>query len=201
MVDWICGGGRGRVARVRKGALEFLGAKPLPRCLHLYSLFASSVSVFLWQQLSPGCLHWHGSCFNSSLPAFCLRYAVNMPQVISYTPPWLSRPSPGATLFSSPSAKDLGPSPSDRRETGYARPTRTLARRGNEVFAVVDNQIRWSSLSKLKDEWKQQSKAKRDLAMERTSAENKDDGRSQAHYKVGSQTAYPTRLTADRISS
>jgi nucleoporin NUP82 len=66
---------------------------------------------------------------------------------------------------------------------------------------VVDNQIRWSSLSKLKDEWKQQSKAKRDLAMKGTLAENKDDGRSQAHYKVRSQTAHPTRLAADRISS
>lgn len=29
------------------------------------------------------------------------------------------------------------------------------------MFAVVDNQIRWSSLTRLKDEWQQQSKLKK----------------------------------------
>ncbi|KLJ10973.1 hypothetical protein EMPG_09804 [Blastomyces silverae] len=92
-----------------------------------------------------------------------------MPKVIDYSPPWLSRPSPGATfLLSSRSecpsqanrisrGKDAG----DTREQRYLGPKRTLARRGTEVFAVVDNQIRWSNLSTLKDEWQAEVRQKR----------------------------------------
>lgn len=103
-----------------------------------------------------------------------------MPNVLSYTPPWLSRPSPGASLFSSTSAKgpDYGLLNSQGR-VEYNGPTRTLAKRGNEVFTVVDNQIRWSSLTKLKDEWQQQhSKAKKGLAAE------SQDRTSTVHYRV-----------------
>ncbi|KAL4917219.1 hypothetical protein BDW62DRAFT_88777 [Aspergillus aurantiobrunneus] len=82
-----------------------------------------------------------------------------MPKVISYTPPWLSRPSPGASLFSSPAPKDPG-SLRNSKDAGYVGPSRTLARRGNEVFTVVDNQIRWSSLMRLKDEWQQRARFK-----------------------------------------
>ncbi|PGH08945.1 hypothetical protein GX51_01002 [Blastomyces parvus] len=92
-----------------------------------------------------------------------------MPKVIDYSPPWLSRPSPGATFFlgsgsERPSqasriskSKDAG----DAREQSYLGPKRTLARRGTEVFAVVDNQIRWSNLSILKDEWQAEVRQKR----------------------------------------
>lgn len=112
-----------------------------------------------------------------------------MPEVISYTPPWLSRPSPGATLFSIPSAKGLGLSINGQKKSDYSGPSRTLARRGNEVFTVVDNQIRWSSLSKLKDEWRQQSRSKKDSA--NSGGQNGDASGSQgnnpnqAHYRVG----------------
>ncbi|KAL4968669.1 uncharacterized protein BDV14DRAFT_167511 [Aspergillus stella-maris] len=82
-----------------------------------------------------------------------------MPKVISYTPPWLSRPSPGASLFSSPAPKDPA-SLKSSKDANYVGPSRTLARRGNEVFTVVDNQIRWSSLTRLKDEWQQRSRTK-----------------------------------------
>lgn len=82
-----------------------------------------------------------------------------MPKVISYTPPWLSRPSPGASLFSSSAPKDPG-SLRSPKGAGYLGPSRTLARRGNEVFTVVDNQIRWSSLTRLKDEWQQRARSK-----------------------------------------
>ncbi|KAL4925014.1 uncharacterized protein BDV17DRAFT_191099 [Aspergillus undulatus] len=82
-----------------------------------------------------------------------------MPKVISYTPPWLSRPSPGASLFSSPAPKD--PASIKNSQVGnYVGPSRSLARRGNEVFTVVDNQIRWSSLTRLKDEWQQRERSK-----------------------------------------
>ncbi|KAL4864469.1 hypothetical protein BDV12DRAFT_176146 [Aspergillus spectabilis] len=82
-----------------------------------------------------------------------------MPQVISYTPPWLSRPSPGASLFSSSAPKDLG-SLKTTKDARYVGPSRTLARRGNEVFTVVDNQIRWSSLTRLKDDWQQRERSR-----------------------------------------
>ncbi|KAF7594528.1 hypothetical protein BBP40_008975 [Aspergillus hancockii] len=83
-----------------------------------------------------------------------------MPKVISYTPPWLSRPSPGASLFSSTAPK-TSENISDklRQEIDYTGPTRTIAKRGNEVFTVVDNQIRWSSLTRLKDEWQQRTRS------------------------------------------
>lgn len=111
-----------------------------------------------------------------------------MPEVISYTPPWLSRPSPGATLFSTPSEKGLGLSVNGQRNQEYAGPLRTLAKRGNEVFTVVNNQIRWSSLSKLKDEWRQQSRSKKDSATSSGQiggpSSGQEDNSSQAHYRV-----------------
>ena len=41
---------------------------------------------------------------------------------------------------------------------------RTIAKRGNEVFAVVDNEIRWSNLARLKDQWQQEMKQKKGSA-------------------------------------
>ncbi|KAL4807350.1 hypothetical protein BDV18DRAFT_116082 [Aspergillus unguis] len=82
-----------------------------------------------------------------------------MPKVISYTPPWLSRPSPGGSLFSSPAPKDPETA-KNAKDAGYCGPLRTLARRGNEIFTVVDNRIRWSSLTRLKDEWQQRDRSK-----------------------------------------
>ncbi|KAL4879039.1 hypothetical protein BJY04DRAFT_229529 [Aspergillus karnatakaensis] len=82
-----------------------------------------------------------------------------MPKVISYTPPWLSRPSPGASLFSSSTPKDPGALTTTKKNE-YVGPSRTIARRGNEVFTVVDNQIRWSSLTRLKDDWQQRQRSK-----------------------------------------
>ncbi|KAL8815376.1 MAG: hypothetical protein Q9223_005484 [Gallowayella weberi] len=83
-----------------------------------------------------------------------------MPKVLSYTPSWLSRPSPGFDIFASSdklasfgpngaSPKAKGPS----REQNYLGPRRTIAHRGSEVFVVVDNQIRWSDLSIIKYDW------------------------------------------------
>ncbi|KAK2795554.1 hypothetical protein FQN51_000408 [Onygenales sp. PD_10] len=92
-----------------------------------------------------------------------------MPKIIDYAPPWLSRPSPGANVFSS-TAPEHSPHASrnakgkdgpDTREQPYLGPKRTLARRGTEIFTVVDNQIRWSSLSALKDEWQAEVRQKR----------------------------------------
>ncbi|OJJ67403.1 hypothetical protein ASPBRDRAFT_47943 [Aspergillus brasiliensis CBS 101740] len=81
-----------------------------------------------------------------------------MPKVISYTPPWLSRPAPGASIFASSGSK----SPEytqGTKEVVYSGPTRIHAKRGNELFTVVDNQIRWSSLTRLKDEWQHNARS------------------------------------------
>lgn len=88
-----------------------------------------------------------------------------MPKVNSYAPAWLCRPSPGASLFASTSV----PSPAQdlqkgARPSGAAGATRTIAKRGNEVFAVVDNEIRWSNLARLKDQWQQQARQKKGSA-------------------------------------
>ena len=55
-----------------------------------------------------------------------------MPKILSYTPAWLSRPSSGFDLFSS-KVKSSTPSTSD-----FIGPRRTIARRGTEIFVVVD---------------------------------------------------------------
>ncbi|EAW06355.1 uncharacterized protein ACLA_080390 [Aspergillus clavatus NRRL 1] len=99
-----------------------------------------------------------------------------MPKLISYTPPWLSRPAPGASLFSTTSTKK--PSYLPENEAEYTGPTRVLARRGNEVFTVVNNQIRWANLTRLKDLWQQQSKSKKG------SSGQQPDEESSEHYRV-----------------
>ncbi|KAL9011142.1 MAG: hypothetical protein Q9173_003983 [Seirophora scorigena] len=84
-----------------------------------------------------------------------------MPRILSYTPSWLSRPSDGYDVFAS---AQKTPSPAAPNGTkvqtnghqdgeGYRGPHRTIAYRGTEVFVVVDNQIRWSDLSMLKENW------------------------------------------------
>ncbi|KAI9927637.1 hypothetical protein ASPWEDRAFT_54310 [Aspergillus wentii DTO 134E9] len=108
-----------------------------------------------------------------------------MPKVISFTPPWLSRPSPGASLFSSTSAK--GPeydAANDQKNVEYMGPTKTQAKRGNEVFTVVDNQIRWSSLTRLKDEWQQQSRSKKASGDQKPSTNGQEKNAEQASYRV-----------------
>lgn len=85
-----------------------------------------------------------------------------MPQVKSYAPAWLCRPSPGASLFASSSAKSPAQEPQKApKATGVSGATRTIAKRGTEVFVVVDNEIRWSDLARLKDQWQQQSRQKK----------------------------------------
>lgn len=69
------------------------------------------------------------------------------------------------------------------------------------MIAVVDNQIRWSSLSKLKDEWRQQSKSKKASAShdaaQKESANGIQEIPNQAHYRVGRQMPHVSRLPAD----
>lgn len=86
-----------------------------------------------------------------------------MPKIISYTPSWLSRPSPGFQLFNT-SKNTQNPAEAskenyDTLQNGsssngdYVGPNRILARRGAEIFVVVGKQIRWADLTLLKDGW------------------------------------------------
>ncbi|KIW14843.1 hypothetical protein PV08_07628 [Exophiala spinifera] len=84
-----------------------------------------------------------------------------MPKVIGHTPPWLSRPSAGAKVFSDPAPQSPA-SPSKRSSylgspasTEYQGPRRLVASRGTEIFTVVGNKIRWADLSLIKDEWEE----------------------------------------------
>ncbi|OKL60995.1 hypothetical protein UA08_03645 [Talaromyces atroroseus] len=76
-----------------------------------------------------------------------------MPKVVGHTPPWLCRPSPGASFFTRHPSKKPDGRTQNGNGTEYQGPQRTLARRDTEVFAVVDNQIRWADLATLKAEW------------------------------------------------
>ena len=89
-----------------------------------------------------------------------------MPKIKSYTPGWLSRPSPGFQVFNaapSPSAStqsvrhgSLPYQNGDANGDDHAGPNRTIARRGTEAFVVVENQIRWTDLTLLKDGFEEQ---------------------------------------------
>lgn len=85
-----------------------------------------------------------------------------MPKIISYTPSWLSRPSAGFDLFYKTKTSSTSESAaresvqSENRPKGnnnHVRHRRTIARRGTEIFVVVDNEIRWSDLCLLRDIW------------------------------------------------
>jgi nucleoporin NUP82 len=83
-----------------------------------------------------------------------------MPKRISETPPWLSRPSSGARIFSDP--KTQAPqSPSKRisklapQSTDYYGPRRLIAKRGTEIFVAIENKIRWADLARTTAQWDQ----------------------------------------------
>ncbi len=89
-----------------------------------------------------------------------------MPKIISYTPAWLSRPSSGFQVFANSRGVEGQGSKAQQngRATGegYEGPRRTIATRGIEIFVVVDNEIRWSELCMLKDDWEEQQKSQTD---------------------------------------
>lgn len=90
-----------------------------------------------------------------------------MPKIISYTPSWLSRPSPGFQLFSRQSPErgvQKGPTQFENNlggEKKHSGHQRTIARRGTEVFVVVNNEIRWSDLCMLREDWEEQEQGNR----------------------------------------
>ena len=117
-----------------------------------------------------------------------------MPKVLEYNPPWISQPSPGFAVFtpkdnsSSESATANGVYPAQTNGTGslepYMGPKRLLAQRGTETYVVVDNQIRWSDLCMVKEEYEKGRKSGRRRGKWKT---NEGRNGEQAHQ-------YPDRL-------
>lgn len=68
-----------------------------------------------------------------------------MPKVVSYTPAWLARPSPGYHLFA---PKQTAGVAAKNQQPG---PRRTIATRGSEVFVAAGNELRWADLANLKE--------------------------------------------------
>lgn len=80
-----------------------------------------------------------------------------MPKIKSYTPAWLSKPSPGHDLFTPPPSDTPKRSSlySSTKANGTLGPRRTIARRGSEVFIAVGKEIRWADLVYLKERWQE----------------------------------------------
>lgn len=143
-----------------------------------------------------------------------------MPKVISYTPQWLSRPSPGYQLFNSSkptSSHERGRQRASSQEehgnsgaADYVGPTRIIAKRGTEIFVVAGKHIRWTDLVSLKDEYEElaQTPSKRPKStVEVSKSRSEGDGPEDGSYRVGqaskvdSATAYhgPCRSSKFRL--
>jgi nucleoporin NUP82 len=89
-----------------------------------------------------------------------------MPRILSHTPGWLSRPSPGFDVFSAPPHKST-PAPIRDAEQPTA-PSRLIARRGTQIFVAVDNEVRWTDLLLLKDYEEQNGSGRRKKVLQST---------------------------------
>ncbi|TVY48446.1 Nucleoporin [Lachnellula occidentalis] len=83
-----------------------------------------------------------------------------MPQVISYTPAWLGKGTPGYDIFTGAPGKSAGTytassngSSTTKKKNVKPGPRRTIARRGTEIFTAVGREIRWADLAYLKEAW------------------------------------------------
>lgn len=111
-----------------------------------------------------------------------------MPKIISYTPPWLSRPSPASQAFTTAPNHDSASKRSsyiasptkDSAEQLYCGPHRLLAQRGTEIFVVAGNQIRWLDLCMVKNEWEEQ----KDHVANRGSVHQQQDQSQHPVYRV-----------------
>ncbi|POS86215.1 hypothetical protein EPUL_002588 [Erysiphe pulchra] len=83
-----------------------------------------------------------------------------MPQIINFTPEWLSKPNPGNNIFVGGSKESRfsymtalnGSSASTKRITKPCA-RRCIAHRGTEIFVAVGKEIRWADLVSVKELW------------------------------------------------
>ena len=111
-----------------------------------------------------------------------------MPKIISYTPGWLSRPSPGFQVFNrAQSQTALQRERQSYPGDDYYGPTRIIARRGTEVFLAVGTQLRWADLTLLKDGYEEQLRTpskKPKSTSDASRAREEEDGPEDASYRV-----------------
>ncbi|KAF5869173.1 putative nuclear pore complex protein an-nup82 protein [Botrytis fragariae] len=98
-----------------------------------------------------------------------------MPQVLGYTPTWLSKPNPGHEIFTAKptgiqTASGASYSPNEKK-TNKVGPKRTIARRGTEIFIAVGKEIRWADLVYLKETWENKQENQRSFLKGKTRAE------------------------------
>ena len=112
-----------------------------------------------------------------------------MPKILSYTPAWLSRPSSGFHLFSNliVNKQENGGRRNgsrDSRDSTCVGPKRIIARRGTEVFVVVDDQIRWSDLRMLKNKWDEQQELNKRKGNSLSNYDKSGDGIAERNYRA-----------------
>ena len=111
-----------------------------------------------------------------------------MPKITSFTPAWLSRPSPGFNLFfvqeNTQSFEKSSNGTSGKSD--FSGPRRNIAHRGTEVFVVVGNTIRWADLSTYKEEWEQKDQERKRYSKSRGQITNGDATRDsyESSYRV-----------------
>ena len=66
----------------------------------------------------------------------------------------------------------------------YLGPKRLIANKGTEVFVVVDNEIRWSDLCMLKDDYEESKGKKRSPDSEMHMDEEEENFKSNSSYRV-----------------
>ena len=86
-----------------------------------------------------------------------------MPKILSRQPRWLDYGTPGFNLFQ-PNKKHQEEELSDGER---GTPSKRIAHRGTEVFVAVGNELRWSDLNLLKENYENQAE-QRDSGVERS---------------------------------
>ncbi|KAL6716843.1 hypothetical protein ACLMJK_004755 [Lecanora helva] len=114
-----------------------------------------------------------------------------MPKIMSYTPSWLSRPSPGFNVFNTAQSTSLAYAEDrgyrSKSEYEYNGPNRTIAQRGTEIFVAAGKRIRWADLVSLKDGYEEQLRTpsrKPKSGLEGSRADLEEDGPEDASYRV-----------------
>ena len=104
-----------------------------------------------------------------------------MPKILSYTPAWLTRPSPGYSLFCRKN-KSLNEGRNGQRTSRRELKARKIiAHRGTEIFVVVDNEIRWSDLVMIRERGEE---AKFNAEDTNNDIQNSQEGVTDGTYRV-----------------
>ncbi|KAI1467161.1 uncharacterized protein F4812DRAFT_51474 [Daldinia caldariorum] len=125
-----------------------------------------------------------------------------MPKIKSYTPAWLSAPSPGHDLFVPNASETQDASAYISKAISKDGPRRTIARRGTEVFIAVGKEIRWADLLYLKERWEEkQAKAHGGIRIKREDTDSFDDDDDALRESIESGCAEGFRTITTSVGS